>query len=105
MNATMIGTVLDAALRAQPWYARYANTVVMAASMLVTLGTWVTATYTDLPPAAAVVIGSVVAVASVLVARATPNGITPRGNAKVVAEVDAQQVAAQKPTTTDSWGR
>lgn len=101
----MIGTVLDAALRTQPWYARYANTIVMACSMLVTLGTWVTATYTDLPPAVAVAVGSLVAVASVLVARATPNGITPRGNAKVVAEVDAREVAAQKPTTTDSWGR
>ncbi|MGB3602706.1 MAG: hypothetical protein WBA38_04035 [Gordonia sp. (in: high G+C Gram-positive bacteria)] len=105
MNANMIGTILDAALKTQPWYARYANTIVMACSMLVTLGTWATATYTDLPPAVAVVIGSVVAVASVLVTRATPNGITPRGNARVVAEVDAVEVADQRPVATDSWGR
>lgn len=83
----MIGNALADELSKQPWWRRYAGTATMAATMIVTLGTWVTTTYADLPSPVSIVIGAVVAVAGVVAARAVPNGITPRGNEQVEAAI------------------
>ncbi|WP_411815482.1 hypothetical protein [Gordonia sp. SND2] len=80
----LVANVLADALQTQPWYKRNANTVVAIASAVVTLGTWLTATYVDsIPTPVAVVIGFLVALASIIVTKMTPNGITTRGNEKV----------------------
>lgn len=97
----IVGNVLVDALAQQPWWRRYAGTITMAATMLVTLGTWITTTYTtSLPEPVVVVVGAVVAVAGVIAARAVPNGVTPRGNATieraVATELGHYQVAARQ---------
>ncbi|WFN94182.1 hypothetical protein [Gordonia sihwensis] len=80
MSAPVIlSSVLDAAIKDQPWYRRYSNTITAAAAGVVALGTWVTMTWTDLPPVVATIIGGVVMVAGVLAQRSTKNGLTPRG--------------------------
>lgn len=79
ISTTVLESVLKVAILDQPWYRRYANTVTALAAGLVVLGTWVTATWVDLPAWAATAIGTVVMVASVLAQRATKNGLTPRG--------------------------
>lgn len=82
--ADMLGPVLDAAVIQQPWYRRWSNTVVMACTGLVTLATWLTATWTDMPPVVASIIGGIVLVASVLIQRSTRNGLTPRGTRETI---------------------
>lgn len=83
----IVANVLADALEQQPWWKRYAGTITMACSMLVAFGTWVTTTYVDLPRPAMVAVGAIVAIAGVIAARATPNGITPRSNAVIERDV------------------
>lgn len=97
MNRAIVEAVLDVAVVNQPWYKRYAGTVTAAASGVVALGTWVTATWTDLPASVATVLGVVVLVASILAQRATKNGLTPRGNTDVA---DVLDTAADVATET-----
>ena len=80
MNAQQIltGALIDA-IAEQPWWRRYAGTVTAAATGLVALIGWVTATWTSLPPAVSTILGAVLMVASVVAQRATRNGLTPRG--------------------------
>lgn len=87
----IVGNVLSDALAKQPWWKRYAGTVTMAVSVLVTLGTWILTTYAaSLPETASIAIGGIVAVLSVIAARAVPNGITPRGNEQIKQAVGSE---------------
>lgn len=94
MNAyDTLGQALDSALVRQPWYRRYANTITATAGVIVTLGTWTLTTVNGLPEWAAVGIGAAVGVLAVVAQRATPNGITPRGNRAIV-DVAAPRIDA-----------
>ena len=95
--APAIEDALARALEAQPWWRRWSNTVVAFASATVTLGTWAAATWTDMPPALATVLGAVVMVAGVLAQRSTRNGFTPRGNVDVAAALRGVAAPAIRP--------
>lgn len=91
MNDQLKNTVTEAAtnavidvLAAQPWWKRYANTVTTTASGVATFGTWALTTELGLPVPAKAAIGVLVLVASIVGARATRNGVTPRGNTDVL---------------------
>lgn len=91
MNDQIKNTVTEAAtnavldvLAAQPWWRRYANTVFTVASGVATFGTWALTTELGLPAPAKAALGLLVLIASVVGARATRNGVTPRGNTDVL---------------------
>jgi len=93
----IIADALMDALAEQPWYRRYSNTVTAFASATVTLGTWAAATWTDLHPHRATVLGVVVMVAGVIAQRATQNGLTPRSDVTVLDALTGvgEQIEAQ----------
>jgi hypothetical protein len=71
----------------QPWWRRYANTITTAAGGIVTMGTWVATTDLGLPHPAQAAVGAIVFGASVVAARATRNGTTPRGSKELLGAV------------------
>ncbi|KXP11672.1 hypothetical protein AXK57_21555 [Tsukamurella pulmonis] len=78
--------VLDI-LDEQPWYKRYAGTITTAAGGIVTFGTWLATAELGLPKSAQIAIGAVVLVASVVAARATKNGQTPRTSQEILDKI------------------
>lgn len=100
---TAVAVALARGLQDQPWYRRYAGTIVTAAAVIAAFGTTDVLSILHLPAAAEAAVTFVITVAAVLAARATPNGLTPRSNAvaeKAVTEhlgdlaVTARQTAA-----------
>lgn len=81
---------LRAKLEAQPWYARFSNTVTSAVGALAIVIWLAAANGVDLPGGVETGVGSALAVLTVLGVLKTKNGITPRGIDDVkVAAVDA----------------
>ena len=70
---------LRAKLEAQPWYARFSNTVTSAVGSLALIIWLVTANGVEFPGGVSTGIGSGIAVLTVLGVLKTKNGVTPRG--------------------------
>lgn len=85
-TSTIIADALADAIEKQPAWRRFLPTIVTAAGVAATLLTWIIGNYA-LDGTAAVVLGSVVAVLSVIAQRGTPNGLTPRSNVLAQAAV------------------
>ena len=81
---------LRAKLEAQPWSARFSNTVTSAVGSLALIIWLVTANGVEIPGGVSTGIGSGIAVLTVLGVLKTKNGVTPRGIETVeTAAVDA----------------
>lgn len=63
-------------LESQPWYKKYANTVVAVISGIINLVYWVSTLGFDLPHPVVVGIGAILAAGSMLGIKATKNGFT-----------------------------
>ena len=92
----IVSNALADALQAQPWWKRYANTVVAALTMTGTFLAWLLMSWADAPGIAKTILGIAAVIVGVLVQRLTPNGVTPRGNQtlqdKVAAELEHYDV-------------
>ena len=99
----IVGNVLADALYHQPWWKRYANTIVAGLTMTATLITWILMSWADAPNIVKTTLGAAAVIIGILLQRATPNGVTPRGNqqlqTKVAAELEHYQVQARDVVT------
>lgn len=100
----IVGNVLADTLTAQPWWKRYSNTIVAALTMTGTLITWLLMSWADAPSAVKASLGVAAVIVGIVVQRATPNGITPRGNQSiteaVTGELEHYEVHARDAATS-----